>query len=72
MNVLEKVLDNRLGGLSLHRKSAVRLTDRPNMTIAVYRGQHYNIIESVGGAAETRTVLQSVTMLHSWPKCLSY
>ena len=31
-------LVNRLRGLSLPRNSAVRLTDRPDMTIAVYRG----------------------------------
>ena len=30
---------NRLIGLSLSRKSAVRLTDRPNMTLAVDRGR---------------------------------
>ena len=30
---------NRLGGLSLHRKSVVRLTDRPDMTIDVYCGR---------------------------------
>ena len=29
---------NRLGGLSLPRNSVVRLTDRPNMTLAVYHG----------------------------------
>ena len=29
---------NRLGGLSLPRNSVVRLTDRPDMTISVYRG----------------------------------
>ena len=37
---------NRLGGLSLPRKSVVRLTDRPDMTLDVYRGrktiQHYS------------------------------
>ena len=27
-----------LGGLSLPRKSVVRLTDRPDMTLDVYRG----------------------------------
>ena len=35
---VREVLVNRLGGLSLHRNSVVRLTDRPNMTIAVYCG----------------------------------
>ena len=32
---VHKVLVNRLGGLSLPRKSVVRLTDRSDMTIAV-------------------------------------
>ena len=32
-----EILDNRLEGLSLPRKSVVRLTDRPDMTIVVYR-----------------------------------
>ena len=36
--VLE-VLVNLLGGLSLPRKSVVRLTDCPGMTIDVYRGR---------------------------------
>ena len=34
-----EVLVNRLGGLSLPRKSVVRLTDRPEMTLDVYRGR---------------------------------
>ena len=32
-------LVNRLEGLSLPRKSVVRLTDRPDMTLAVYHGR---------------------------------
>ena len=35
---VHKVLVNRLGGLSLPRKSVVRLTDRPYMTLDVYCG----------------------------------
>ena len=34
---VHQVLDNRFGGLSLPRKSVVRLTDCPDMTIDVYR-----------------------------------
>ena len=34
-----EVLVNRLEGLSLPRKSVVRLTDRPGMTLDVYRGR---------------------------------
>ena len=36
---MHEVLVNRLGGLSLPRKSVVRLTDRPDMTLDVYRGR---------------------------------
>ena len=39
---MHKVLVNRLGGLSLPRKSVVRLTDRLDMTIDVYRKQQHN------------------------------
>ena len=34
---MQEVLVSRLGGLSLPRKSVVRLTDRPDMTLDVYR-----------------------------------
>ena len=34
-----EVLVNRLGGLSLPRKSVVRLTGRPDMTLDVYCGR---------------------------------
>ena len=45
---MHEVLVNRLGGLSLPRKSVVRVTDRPDMTLDVYRGrkttiQQYNL-----------------------------
>ena len=36
---MREVQVNPLGGLSLPRKSVVRLTDRPNMTLDVYRGR---------------------------------
>ena len=36
---MHEVLVNRLGGVSLPRKSVVRLTDRPDMTLDVYRGR---------------------------------
>ena len=36
---MHEVLVNRLGGLRLPRKSVVRLTDRPGMTLDVYRGR---------------------------------
>ena len=42
---MHEVLVNRLGGLSLPRKSLVRITDRPDMTLddIVDVKQQYNI-----------------------------
>ena len=40
---MHEVLVNRLGGLSLPRKSEVRLTDRPDMTLDVYCGRETTI-----------------------------
>ena len=40
---MHEVLVNCLGGLSLPRKSVVRLTDRPDMTLDVYRGRKRTI-----------------------------
>ena len=40
---MQEVLVNRLGGLSLLRKSVVRLADRPDMTLDVYRGRKTTI-----------------------------
>ena len=40
---MHEVLVNRLGGLSLPRKSVVRLTDRPAMTLDVYCGRKTTI-----------------------------
>ena len=43
---MHEVLVNRLGGLSLPRKSVVRLTDCPDMTLDVYRGRKTTTILS--------------------------
>ena len=40
---MHEVLVNRLGGLSLRRKSVVRLIDRPDMTLDVYCGRKTTI-----------------------------
>ena len=54
---VHEVLVNHFGGLSLPRKSVVRLTDRPHMTLDVYHGvkqqinnnqQHGLIITEIG------------------------
>ena len=44
---MQEVLVNRLGGLSLPRKSVVRLTDRPDMTLDVYRGRKTTIQQHI-------------------------
>ena len=44
---MHEVLVNRLGGLSLPRKSVVRLTDRPYMTLDVYRGRKTTIKNNI-------------------------
>ena len=58
---MQEVLVDCLGGLSLPRKSVVRLTDRPNMTLDVYCGcktttqqqqQHYVILYFFGYKTE--------------------
>ena len=45
---MHEVLVNRLGGLSLPRKSVVRLTDHPDMTLDVYRGRKNNNATVIG------------------------
>ena len=53
---VHEVLVNRLGGLSMPRKSVVRLTDRPDMTLDVYRGR--------------KTTIQQILMrTHNIPSC---
>ena len=42
---VHEVLVNCLGGLSLPRKSVVRLTNRPDMTLDVYRGSKTTIYQ---------------------------
>ena len=46
---MHEVLVNRLGGLSLPRKSVVRLTDRPDMTLDVYCGRKTTIQQPLTG-----------------------
>ena len=44
---MHEVLVNRLGGLSLPRKSVVRLTDRSDMTLDVYRDRKTTIQQQI-------------------------
>ena len=49
---MHEVLVNRLGGLSLPRKSVVRLTDRPDMTSDVYHGCKTTTQQSWSGISD--------------------
>ena len=53
---MHEVLVNRLGGLSLPRKSVVRLTDRPDMTLDVYRGRKTTMQQQQQPTRELKTV----------------
>ena len=62
---MHEVLVNRLGGLSLPRKSVVRLTDRPDMTLDVYHGRKTTIQQQqqVHDVTYTR---QSIIIINVW------
>ena len=51
------VLFNRLEGLSLPRKSVVKLTDRSDIILDVYRGR--------------KTTMQQQEQLYSWKSCFA-
>ena len=55
---MHKVLVNRLGGLSLPRKSVVRLTDRLDMTLDVYRGRKTTIQQQLSFCEVSSNLLQ--------------
>ena len=55
---MHEVLVNRLGGLSLPWKSVVRLTDRPDMTIDVYRGRKTTMKQTNKMKRISRSVLE--------------
>ena len=54
---VHEVLVNGLGGLSLPRKSVVRLTDRPNMTLDVYRGRKTTIQQCYGAYVTEKVII---------------
>ena len=60
---MHEVLVNRLGGLSLPRKSVVRLTDRPDMTLDVSPGR---VAQSVGHLTRKSGVLGSIPGLATY------
>ena len=62
---MHEVLVQRLGGLSLPRKKRCKLTDRPDMTISVYRGrktitqQHNRVLEYMRPSGIVRKIIMS-------------
>ena len=60
---MHEVLVNRLGGLSLPRKSVVRLTDRPDMTLDVYRGRKTTIQQSYNQKQNFKQTIYSQIVL---------
>ena len=58
---MHEVLVNRLGGLSLPRKSVVRLTDRPDMTLDVYRGRKTTTQQQQQQSLDNQTVHNHLT-----------
>ena len=65
---VHEVLVNRLGGLSLPRKSVVRLTDRPDMTLDVYRGRQTTIQQQQAAATMTSTATEECLLTVIWAK----
>ena len=60
---MHEVLVNRLGGLSLPRKSVVRLTDRPDMTLefTVDVKQQYSITDRLDITLDDYSGCQTTT-----------
>ena len=73
---VHEVLVNCLGGLSLPRKSVVRLTDRPDMTLDVYCGrkttmQQKKISELFPLVDQSVENYSCPTFSHNYPKTLT-
>ena len=78
---MHEVLVNRLGGLSLPRKSVVRLADRPDMTLDVYRGRKTTIqptnhvtcyINSLTAEKQTKKILSANFQKMLSPSYINY
>ena len=68
---MHEVLVNRFGGLSLPKKCVVRLTDRPDMTLDVYRGRKTTVQQQqqifiMGGQ------YAHLCLLTGWPRALKH
>ena len=54
---MHEVLVYRLGGLSLPRKSVVRLNDRPDMSTDVYRGRKTTIQQQLAKSLSSDSLI---------------
>ena len=63
---MHEVLVNRLGGLSLPRKSVGRLTDRPDMTLDVYRGRKTTMQQLIltDGSVQSESFFSNIQIAH--------
>ena len=64
---MHEVLVNRLEGLSLPRKSVVRLTNRPDMTLNVYRGRKTTTTQQQQQTASGIWVKMAIMLLFNFP-----
>ena len=62
---MHEVLVNRLGGLSLPRKRVIRLTDRHDMTLDVYRGRKTTTQQQQHGVCEYQMLLSGLVNAHA-------
>ena len=69
---MHEVLVNRSGGLSQPRKSVVRLTDRPDMTLDVYRGRKTTKQQSIYFLPVSLEVTDVLGIVVERSKYLSY
>ena len=67
---MHEVLVNRLGGLSLPRKSVVRLTDRTDITLDVYRGRKTTIQQQQQQPSGLRP--KFIMKVGVWPQTLRF
>ena len=63
---VHEVLVNHLGGLSLPRKSVVRSTDRPDMTLDVYRGRKTTIQPKIQQQYNNRSFANIISGDETW------
>ena len=64
---MQEVLVNRLGGLSLPRKSVVKLTDRLDMTLDVYHGRK-TTTTIIGNLKLVSALVLELSLIRCWKR----